>query len=179
MVRLSPTSLVAFTRNRTGGPILRSESSDDGRTWNRARGTPLPSNNSSIAALRLPNNELLVCFNNASDRRRFPLTAALSNDNGLTFYWARDLVSSADVGNIERDNSRNQRNNNNNNNNRNRNPGGKQSYPALALAKDNDSVHVLWTDNRRAIRFATLSLDWFSGGDGFSEGEFRNRETNL
>lgn len=93
VAELSPGRLIAFCRRGGGygpnapgypGYIVRTESSDGGRTWTQGAETGLPNPNAAIALLKLPSGNLLLVFND-SLAERTPLTAALSKDGGRTW----------------------------------------------------------------------------------------------
>lgn len=66
------------------GWIWIAESKDMGRTWSELIKTNLPNPDSGIEALALPNENILLIFNN-SHTHRYPLSVALSKDNGLSW----------------------------------------------------------------------------------------------
>ncbi len=69
--------------NRVGaeGWIWISESKDLGKTWSKLTKTNLPNPDSGIEVLVLPNNNILLIYNN-SHTNRYPLSVALSTDSG-------------------------------------------------------------------------------------------------
>jgi hypothetical protein len=85
-------------------------STDDGQTWSAPEPTQLPNNNSSIQACRLASGRLAMIFNRfgfAPDpvsseeqlewgearwpRTRWPLSIAISDDDGFHWPWIRDI----------------------------------------------------------------------------------------
>lgn len=102
-------SLIQFFRSRLADRIYKSIGSSDGSSWTEPMATDLPNNNSSIQALRLLSGRLAIVFNRfASDydlddpkpwgearwpNTRWPLSIALSEDDGLSWPWIRDLDS--------------------------------------------------------------------------------------
>ena len=99
--------LLQFFRSRQADCIYRSTGSIDGQHWSPPEPIPLPNNNSSIQALRLQSGRLAMIFNRfnlqtepASEqawgeafwpRTRWPLSVALSDDDGDTWPWVRDV----------------------------------------------------------------------------------------
>ncbi len=85
-------------RNQLGS-IHLSESSDDGVTWSEPKTTGLISPESCPQLIRIPvTGDLLMIWNNTYDPnfashygKRSPLTAAVSQDNGLTWRHVRDI----------------------------------------------------------------------------------------
>lgn len=77
--------LLAFYRRRQADFVYRSESLDNGASWSVPSATPLPNNNSSIAALRLQDGRLAICCNpinkDMSDDRRASLYDELGDDS--------------------------------------------------------------------------------------------------
>ena len=103
-------TLLQFFRSRLADHVYRSESCDGGRTWLAPEPTMLPNNNSSIQACRLCSGRLALIFNrfglpadwNGSEqvlewgearwpRTRWPLSIALSDDDGFSWPWIRDI----------------------------------------------------------------------------------------
>jgi len=98
--------LIQFFRSRLADRVYRSIGSLDGATWSEPEPTLLPNNNSSIQAYRLSSGRLALIFNRFSlptteplhwgDARwpytRWPLSIALSEDDGLTWPYIRDLL---------------------------------------------------------------------------------------
>ena len=101
------TQLLQFFRSRQADCIYRSHGSLDGLHWNTPEPIALPNNNSSIQALRLQSGLLAMIFNRFSvqahpteehawgealwPRTRWPLSVALSDDDGDSWPWIRDL----------------------------------------------------------------------------------------
>jgi predicted neuraminidase len=99
VVKGSSGGYIAFFRSRFADWIYQS-TSHDGCTWAPPVASRLPNNNSSIQAVRLRDGHLLVAFNNVnvSEKRekpqagpRTPLSVALSEDDGKSWPWVRDL----------------------------------------------------------------------------------------
>lgn len=59
----SPNTIIAFFRRRQADYIYRSLSTDGGQNWSTPTPTTLPNNNSSIAAIRLKDGRLAICYN--------------------------------------------------------------------------------------------------------------------
>ena len=104
------SQLLQFFRSRVADQIYRSVSSVDGCTWSAPEPTPLPNNNSSIQACRLASGRLAMIFNRFGfapeptsleepldwgearwPRTRWPLSIAISDDDGLHWPWIRDI----------------------------------------------------------------------------------------
>jgi predicted neuraminidase len=101
------TSLLQFFRSRLADCIYRSVGSLDGMQWTVPEPINLPNNNSSIQALRLKSGLLAIVFNRFSlpidaeedlawgkarwPSTRWPLSIALSEDDGLNWPWVRDI----------------------------------------------------------------------------------------
>jgi predicted neuraminidase len=101
VVEIAAGQLAAFFRSRSADAIYVSRSNDWGRTWTVPERTGLPNNNASIQALRLRDGTLALVFNfySANDdpgktvwpRRRYPLSLALSEDDGRTWPYIRHI----------------------------------------------------------------------------------------
>jgi predicted neuraminidase len=115
------------------GCVLRSTSTDQGRTWSKATRTDLASPCAAIDAVRLADGRIALVWNNNAEVRN-PLTLALSADQGETWPHRRDLVTGQ----------------------------GQFHYPALIQSADG-LLHVSFTNNRRTIDHIALSPDWIEG----------------
>jgi predicted neuraminidase len=104
VIELSPGRLVSFFRSRSADRIYVSHSDDFGRTWTAATRTELPNNNASIQAVKLASGNIALAFNHLSlnddpDKTlwppdRYPLTIALSEDEGRTWPYMRHVDTS-------------------------------------------------------------------------------------
>ncbi|MFO0910458.1 MAG: sialidase family protein [Isosphaeraceae bacterium] len=137
-IELAPGKLVAFCRrggdyNRaTRGFIVRSESSDGGRTWSQGVDSPYPNPNAAVDLLRLRNGHVLLVFNDCFHGRT-PLTLAVSTDGAATFDRKRNLVAT---------------------------PGQDYGYPIAFQSRDG-RIHVVYTSDRRSVvNHAVLDEDW-------------------
>lgn len=91
VIRLENGKLKAFFRDRNARHIFTSESAD-GKSWSPPQRTTLPNNNSGIVAIALRSGRVLLLFNNVRGRaHRWPMSAALSVDDGNTWPYVRDL----------------------------------------------------------------------------------------
>lgn len=107
------------------GEIWRSDSVDDGRTWNTAHGIGLPNNNAGIAVAAPGDGRLLLLWNPVAKDwgPRTPLRLSQSQDDGATWTTVLDLAAGE----------------------------GEFSYPALVVA--DGLISATWTDRRRTIGF--------------------------
>ncbi|GAA1615773.1 exo-alpha-sialidase [Kribbella karoonensis] len=161
VVELSPGELVGYFRSRAADRIHRSVSKDNGRTWTAPEKTSLPNNNSAIQVLRLIDGRLVMVFNDSSAERdqfrwvddgkggvrrktlRTPLTLALSEDDGATWpYWRNLQVQDAEY----RDNEFG------------------YSYPTLLQTRDGQ-LHVAYSYLRKTIKHVILAPEWIQAGD--------------
>lgn len=165
IIKLKAHSYIAFFRSRFADWIYKSTSSN-GCTWSPPVPTSLPNNNSSIQAVRLKNGDLVMAFNNSrgpmgkrkpQTARRWPLSVALSKDNGKTWSYVRD---------IERGYGREQRSEGL--------PKEKDlgreafSYPSI-VQLPNGNILVAYTYRREAIKVVEFPETWIEHGstDGF------------
>ncbi len=93
----APGNVHALLRTSCGR-IVRTDSTDAGRTWSPCALTELPNNNSGIDALRLADGRVLLVYNPVARSwgKRTPLTLAVSEDNGAT--WTGLVHLEADPG---------------------------------------------------------------------------------
>jgi len=97
VAQLDDSHLIAYARRgggygkQTSGSIVRSESSDGGKTWSKGIDTDLPNPNAAIDLVRLQNGHLLLVYND-SPHERDPLTVAISTDNGKTYPFRKNIA---------------------------------------------------------------------------------------
>jgi predicted neuraminidase len=100
-------ALLQFFRSRLADRLYRSIGSCDGLHWSAPEPIPLPNNNSSMQAVRLQSGLLAMIYNRFCfepdpldpqpwgdanwPRTRWPLSLALSADDGDSWPWIRDL----------------------------------------------------------------------------------------
>jgi predicted neuraminidase len=131
VVELAPGRLLALCR-RGGdyepgedGNVVRTESSDGGRTWTPGVETDFPNPNAAVELIKLRNGHLLFVFND-SPTERTPLTVAISTDGGKSWPHRRSLAAGP----------------------------GSFSYPTAVQSRDG-RIHVTFTsDERTVIRHA-------------------------
>jgi predicted neuraminidase len=153
ILKLRAGQYTLFLRSRYADFIYQA-SSADGCAWSKPTPTALPNNNASIQAIRLADGHLVMAFNNSSaggkprkpgTADRFPLSVALSVDEGKTWCWVHDLE-----GRDKRSPGRESR-------------GGEGtdefSYPAI-LQLSNGSILVAYTYRRLTIKVARFEESW-------------------
>ena len=134
LLERSDGSVLALLRPCGGqGYILTSESCDGGRTWSHAQTTDLASPFAALDAVKLDDGRFVVAWNSNPGARN-PLTLALSEDEGKTWSYRRDLVTGE----------------------------GSFHYPAIIQTRDG-LLHVSFTNNRQWIDHVVLAVDWIEG----------------
>lgn len=125
VVELEPGRLLALCR-RGGdyepgkdGFVVRTESTDSGRTWSPGTETEFPNPNAAVELIKLQSGNLLFVYNHSMDDRS-PLRAVLSTDGGKT--WPRHLDLASGPGSF--------------------------SYPTAVQSRDG-TLHVTFTANER------------------------------
>lgn len=113
--------------------IHKSHSYDYGRTWTPAVVTDNPCPHSALDAVRLSDGRIVMAWNN-HPKLRNPLTLAISEDEGETWPYKRDLVTGD----------------------------GEFHYPAIIQSHDG-SLHLSFTNNRRTIDHIVLNPEWIQG----------------
>lgn len=127
--------LVAYCRRggdysgRLDGWMVRTESTDGGRTWSPGVDSNFPNPNAAVDFLRLASGHHVLVYNHSfSDRT--PLSVALSVDGAQTFLPRRDLLSAT---------------------------GGDYGYP-MAIQTRDGRIHVVFTsDERKVVRRAIFT----------------------
>jgi len=147
--------LLQFFRSRLADRIYCSQASADGEQWSEPEGISLPNNNSSIQAVRLASGRLAMVYNRFCfepdpehpqawgeanwPHTRWPLSLALSDDDGRSWPWIRDIDTGAGFcgpANWQRN--------------------GQLAYPSV-LAGQNDDLHIAYSwAGRAAIRYLCI-----------------------
>jgi len=135
LIQRKDGSLLAYLRPVDDDFIGRTESSDRGRTWTKATLTDLPNPYAAVDMVKLRDGRLVLAFNNTS-KARTPLTLALSEDEGKTWPYKRELIAE---------------------------PRAEFSYPAI-IEDSNGMLHVTYTHKRVWIGHFRLSPEWIKGG---------------
>ena len=131
VVQFEDGSLMALMRTEgKGGKIWQSFSTDKGMTWSKAERTSLPNPNAGIDMIRLTTGELVLAFNNSGEKR-YPLSIAVSKDNGKTWPVIKDIETEYF----------------------------EFSYPSLAQASDG-KIWLTYTWKRKAIGYAVFDTEW-------------------
>lgn len=155
VVELDDGTLYAMFRSRQSDRIYTSTSSDHGRTWTVPQKSELPNNNSSTQMVRLHNGNLVLIYNDATLERdqfrwvkrgdsfrkkalRTPLTLALSEDNGATWPYVRNIqmadleYKDSEIG---------------------------YSYPSIIQTRDG-MLHAAYSYLRKAIKYVRFTEEW-------------------
>ena len=149
VVQLAPGRLLSFFRSRKSDFIYRSSSSD-GCQWTEPTATVLPNNNASVQAFRLQNGHLVIVFDNQHKGPRRPISIALSEDEGHTWQYVRDIETGRpELGN---DSSKIM-------------GAGREeySYPSVLQTRDG-VIHVAYTFRRQTIKVISFREQWIHEG---------------
>jgi predicted neuraminidase len=79
----------------SSGKICRSDSRDYGKTWSPIYETSLPNNNSGIDLTQIAGDTIALIFNPVGENwgKRYPITVAVSTDNGQSWPLQFDIES--------------------------------------------------------------------------------------
>jgi len=153
VIELSQGRLVSFFRSRSADRIYVSHSDDYGQTWTEAARTELPNNNASIQAVKLASGNIALAFNNLSlnddpdktvwSNDRYPLTIALSEDEGRTWPYMRNVdTSDGFFGSANKDLNR------------------SLAYPSIMQSRDG-LIHISYSYNdRQCIKYVCVQEAW-------------------
>ena len=156
VIETAPGKLVAFLRSRSADWIYISRSTDYGRIWTGPDRTHLPNNNASIQAVRLASGNIAIVFNSAQSQnedpvktvwppQRYPLTIALSEDDGRTWPYARHIDTGDDFGGYK-----------------NRHLNRRVAYPCIVQTRD-ANIHIAYSyRDRQCIKYVRVSEDWIT-----------------
>jgi predicted neuraminidase len=103
------------------GNVVRTESTDGGKTWTPGVETEFPNPNAAVELIRLRNGHLLFLYND-SPNDRTPLRAAISTDGGKTWPHRRNIAEGP----------------------------GDFAYPTAIQTKDG-RIHVTYTSDERTV----------------------------
>jgi len=136
IVQLASGELYMLVRTSTTN-AWESRSRDGGKTWTPAKPSALTAHNTPVALWRLDNSPEIVAAWNNSPRYRWPLTVALSKNEGRSWSTPRELANTPKI---------------------------KTSYPSITQANDGNIV-VVWQQELpekmgRDIRFARFNRAW-------------------
>jgi len=148
VTRLQDGSLFGFHRDRQAMHLYSQTSTDDGKTWSKARQTELPNNNSGIQVTTTRTGALALVFNNLQGGPRTPISLAISEDNGATWPYVRDLDTLYP---------------------------GDFSYPSIIEGSDG-LLHITYTYHRETIKYVRVSVDWVKQAPTPSSGVFKGGE---
>lgn len=141
LIQRAGGDVAAIMRDGTAqARIQRMVSHDEGRTWDRSEPTDLPNSGTSIQWIRLLDGHVVVVFNNDPESR-FPLTAALSTDEGQTFAALRTLNDECET------------------------PGAcAYAYPSVTQSTIDGTIWVSYTHDRETIGWVHFNEAWLAQG---------------
>ena len=144
------------------GRFWESFSSDRGATWSAPQPTGIPSSDSPAGLLRLPDERILMIWNNClrypyAQGARNVLHGAVSNDEGKTWRGCREIAR--DPKRVEPPP-----------------PGGDHgvSYPFVSLTPDGRAIYSLWVETGDGRSLFTVDPNWLTATeqrDDFASGE--------
>lgn len=141
VVVLADGRLAAFFRDARGMRIIaRSDSTDGGATWSAAVPSGLPNPSGGIEALVLASGRLVVVYNNHTGRDRDRLAISMSDDQGRTWRWTRQIADA---------------------------PGERFDYPSIIQARDG-RIHVTFSDNLETVRHVSFAEAWIEAAPASS-----------
>jgi predicted neuraminidase len=149
VVQPAPGQLLSFFRSRKSDFIYQS-SSKDGCQWTEPTATILPNNNASVQAFRLQDGHLIIVFDNQHNGPRRPVSIALSEDNGRTWKYVRDIETGRpELGNES---------------SKVMGAGREEySYPSVLQTRDG-LIHVAYTFRRQTIKVISFREEWIRKG---------------
>lgn len=137
VVEVTPNHLIAYARRGGGyGPVtdgwlVRSESTDGGKTWADGKDSAFPNPNSAVDFLKLSSGALLLVYNDHMWKRS-PLMLALSTDQDRTYPVKRALATGEN----------------------------SYAYPIAFQSRDG-RIHLVYTsDQRKVINHAIVTEAW-------------------
>lgn len=153
VIEMDAGRLIALLRSRAADRIYMSSSPDYGRSWSPPSPTILPNNNSSIQACKLASGSIALVYNHtfANDdptrtvwpKARYPVTIALSEDEGATWPYMRHIdISDGFAGSANAHLNR------------------QCAYPCLLQTRDG-MIHVAYSyRGRQCIKYVRFAEEW-------------------
>jgi len=127
-------TLVAYFRDASDRHRIRkSESSDFGLTWTPVVNTSFPNPGSGVEVIRLANGNILLIYNDCEDDPRNTLDVALSDDEGMTWKWKRNIEKAEGQGRFD--------------------------YPSIIQARDG-KIHATYSYNVETIKYVVFDEKW-------------------
>ena len=130
-------SVDAYMRQDGDEPsrIMISHSNDEGYSWTFAQRSDLPNPGASVEVIRLKSGNWLLAYNDVEDGR-YSLAVALSDDEGASWKWKRNLEFQK---------------------------GSSFSYPSVIQAKDG-KIHLTYScqlpEKKETIKHVAFDEDW-------------------
>lgn len=140
LVRKKDGTIAAYCRDAGVAPnrALLATSKDDGETWSVARDTDIPNPGSSLEVIALKDGRWVMVYNDTEDGR-YSLAISMSDDEGATWKWKRNLERAE--------------------------PGkGSFSYPSVIQARDG-RIHITYSydiGKLQSIKHVVLDPDWIT-----------------
>lgn len=127
--------VVAYLRDTGGLPmrVMKSLSKDDGETWSVLEDTDIPNPSSSLQIRSLKKHDFWIMIYNDTEFDRGSLTVSLSDDEGESWKWSRN------IGNTE-----------------------SYAYPSL-IEDQNGLIHISYSYNTKqgaAIKHDCFTINW-------------------
>lgn len=121
------------------GKIIVSHSKDEGYSWTYGQKSEIPNPGASIEVIQLKSGNWLMVYNDVDDGR-YSLSVAISDDEGKSWKWKRNLE------NIK---------------------GASFSYPSVIQVK-NETIHVTYSyfseEGKKAIKHVSFMENWILKG---------------
>lgn len=130
-------SIDAYMRDDGDEParIMISHSDDEGYSWTYAKKSDIPNPGASIEVIKLKSGNWILVYNDVDDGR-YSMAAAISDDEGKSWKWKRNLENQE---------------------------GGNFSYPSVIQAKDG-KIHVTYTyrlpGEMKSIKHVAFEESW-------------------
>ncbi len=141
VVELEPGHILCYCRSSSHSPqypmVSVTESMDFGRNWSKVQKGNTYNCNAGLAMVTMENGNIAMAFNNSPETRN-PLSIAISEDNGNTWPYMRDLINEE---------------------------GFRFSYPEIIQASDG-TLYCTYTNKKGInIRCAHFDEEWVKKGN--------------
>jgi len=127
-------TLVAYFRDASDRHRIRkSESNDFGKIWSPIVNTQFPNPGAGVEVIRLASGNIVLIYNNCEDDPRNTLDVAMSDDEGKTWKWKRNIEKVDESGRFD--------------------------YPSIIQSRDG-KIHATYSYNTKTIKHVVFSEKW-------------------
>jgi len=127
-------TLVTYMRDASDNHRIRkSESNDFGLNWSPVVNTEFPNPGSGVEVIRLASGNIILIYNDCENDPRNTLDVALSENEGVTWKWKRNIKKVDGSGRFD--------------------------YPSIIQSRDG-KIHATYSYNVETIKHVVFTEEW-------------------